>query len=284
VSAPITVAAAAAPFVRDIEEDFARIERIVAAARDRRVALLALPEACLGGYLTSLTDPNVDGPPALDPDGPEIKRLAGLAGDIVVCAGYCERAEPDGGGRPYNSAVCVTGDGVLGRHRKVHQPLGESHSYASGDRFRAFETPIGRIGMMICYDKAFPESARELALDGARIGVCISAWPRSRTNPGATLEQDRWTRRFDLFDRARACENQILWLSANQSGRFASLDFVASAKVVDPGGEVLAGTGTRSGLATARVDVDGVVGSARSAMGHLAARRPFAYPGTRAGG
>jgi predicted amidohydrolase len=282
MTAAITVAAAAAPFVRDLEEDFARIAHILEEARSRGVSLLALPEACVGGYLSSLTGPVEDRPRALDPDGPEIQRLAALAGDMVVCAGYCELGDPASGARPYNSAVCVTGDGVLGRHRKVHQPLGESHSYASGDRFRAFETPVGRIGMMICYDKAFPEAARELALDGARIGVCISAWPRSRTNPGATLEQDRWTRRFDLFDRARACENQILWLSANQSGSFASLDFVASAKVVDPGGDVLAGTGTSAGLAAARIDVDEALASARSAMAHLAARRPFAYPGTRA--
>lgn len=278
MSGPITVAAAAAEFVRDLDEDFARVARIVQAARDRDVALLALPEACLGGYLSSLTGPPEDRPPALHPDGPEIKRLVALAGDMVVCAGYCELGDDSSDGRPYNSAVCVTGDGVLGRHRKVHQPLGEGGSYAAGDGFRAFETPVGRIGMMICYDKAFPEAARELALNGARIGVCLSAWPRSRTNPADTLAEDRWTRRFDLFDRARACENQIVWVSANQSGSFASLDFVASAKVVDPGGDVLASTGTSAGLACASIDVTAAVAAARASMGHLADRRPYAYP------
>ena len=94
--------------------------------------------------------------------------------------------------------------------------------------------------MMICYDKAFPESARALALDGAEIIVCVSAWPGSRTNAPADLAEDRWTRRFDLFDRARALENQVVWVSANQSGTFGSLRFVCSAKVVDPGGDVLA--------------------------------------------
>jgi len=284
MTAGITVAAAAAPFVRDLEEDFARVERIVQAARRRGITLLALPEACLGGYLSSLAGPVEDRPPMLHPEGPEIRRLAALAGHLVVCAGYCEVGDERSSGRPYNSAVCVTGDGVLGRHRKVHQPLGESGSYAAGDGFRAFETPVGRIGMLICYDKAFPEAARELALDGAQIGVCLSAWPRSRSNPGDTLAADRWTRRFDLFDRARACENQIVWVSANQSGTFASLNFVASAKVVDPGGDVLAGTGTSAGLASATIDVTAAVTSARAAMGHLAARRPAAYPVARAAG
>ena len=132
----------------------------------------------------------------------------------MVTAGY---AEADGG-LIYNSAVCVTGDGVLGHHRKVHQPLQEDAHYAAGDRFEAFDTPVGRLGLMICYDKAFPEAARTLALDGAQIIACLSAWPGARTNPDPDLAKDRWKRRFDLFDRARALENQVVWLSANQSG------------------------------------------------------------------
>jgi N-carbamoylputrescine amidase len=178
----------------------------------------------------------------------------------------------------YNSAVCVTGDGVLGNHRKVHQPLSEDASYGAGNSFAAFDTPVGRVGMMICYDKAFPESARMLALDGAEIGVCISAWPGSRTNAAADLAQDRWKRRFDLHDRARALENQIIWVSANQSGTFGSLRFVASAKVVDPGGEVVAGTGVAEGLAVAEFDVAQALDTARRSMGHLRDRRPDVYP------
>ncbi|RZT85882.1 putative amidohydrolase [Pseudonocardia sediminis] len=275
-----TFAAAAAGFVRDLDEDFARIETIVADARSRDVALLALPEAALGGYLSSLHgdnggDPD-DVPPQLDADGPEIKRLASLAGDMVVTAGYCERGD-DGSGLPYNSCVAVTGDGVLGHHRKVHQPLNEHNSYAAGDRFAAFDTPVGRIGMMICYDKAFPEAARALALDGARIGVCMSAWPASRTHRAPVIAEDRWAKRFDLFDRARALENQIVWVSANQAGTFGDMHLVGNAKVVDPGGEVLAATGTDAGLAVASVDVDEAVSSARRFMGHLRDMRPASY-------
>jgi predicted amidohydrolase len=166
---------------------------------------------------------------------------------------------------------------VLGNHRKVHQPLGEDASYSSGDRFHAFDTPVGRLGMMICYDKAFPESARALALDGAQIGVCVSAWPGSRTNAAADLAEDRWKRRFDLFDRARALENQIVWLSSNQAGAFGSLRFVGSAKVVDPGGAVLAGTGVAPGMAIAELDVAESLRIARRAMAHLRDRRPEAY-------
>ncbi|MBW0103804.1 carbon-nitrogen hydrolase family protein [Pseudonocardia sp. KRD291] len=276
-----TFAAAAAGFVRDLDEDFARIESIIADARARDVGLLALPEAALGGYLSSLRAGNGGGPddlpPQLDADGPEIRRLAGLAGDMVVTAGYCERGDPDGGGLPYNSCVAVTGDGVLGHHRKVHQPLDENSAYAAGERFGAFDTPVGRIGMMICYDKAFPEAARAIALDGAQIGVCMSAWPASATNRAPVIAEDRWAKRFDLFDQARALENQIVWVSANQAGTFGDMHLVGNAKVVGPGGDVLAATGTGAGLAVASVDVDDAVTSARRFMGHLRDMRPASY-------
>jgi len=108
--------------------------------------------------------------------------------------------------------------------------------------------------------------------------VCVSAWPGSRTNAPADLADDRWTRRFDLFDRARALENQVVWVSANQSGTFGSLRFVCSAKVVDPGGDVLATTGTAPGLAVADVAVTEALATARRSMAHLRDRRPDAYP------
>jgi len=270
----LTMAAVAAPFDRDLEADYARIAQIVEKARADGVGLLALPEAALGGYLADL-DGGAEGPPALALDGPEIARLAAIAREMVVVAGYCEVA-PDG--TKYNSAVCVSGDGVLGNHRKVHQPLAEDASYGAGDRFAAFDTPVGRIGAMICYDKAFPESARALALDGAEIVVCVSAWPGSRTNAASDLARDRWKRRFDLFDQARALENQVVWLSANQTGTFGSLRFVGSAKIVDPGGEVLADTGVSGGVAVSSLDVGQALENARRAMGHLRDRRPEAYP------
>jgi predicted amidohydrolase len=268
----LRMAAVAANFDRDLEADFARIAGLIEQARSEGVQLLALPEGALGGYLLSL-DGSADPPPAFDREGPEIARLIALAGDLVVTAGYAEAS----GGFIYNSAVCVSGDGVLGHHRKVHQPLHEDAHYAAGDRFEAFDTPVGRLGMMICYDKAFPEAARSLALDGAEVIVCLSAWPGARTNPDPDLAKDRWKRRFDLFDRARALENQVVWLSANQSGMFGSLRFVASAKVVDPGGEILADTGVTEGMAIAELDIAESLDLARRSMGHLRDRRPETY-------
>ena len=101
------------------------------------VRLLALPEACLGGYLTSLDGTAARRPPPLALDGPEIRRLAALAGDMVVTRGLLR----DGRGRPVQQRGLRSGDGVLGNHRKVHQPLAEDACYRRGDRFARLRHP-----------------------------------------------------------------------------------------------------------------------------------------------
>ncbi|UMG93011.1 carbon-nitrogen hydrolase family protein [Nocardioides sp. TF02-7] len=200
--------------------------------------------------------------------------MAELARDMTVAVGFCE----SDGRRRYNSAALVSGDGVHGVYRKVHQPLGESLYYAAGDALRAFDTPAGRVGLLICYDKTFPEAARTLALDGATTIACISAWPASRTATAADLADDRWTHRFNILDQARALENQVVWVAANQTGSFGRLRFVGNAKVVGPGGEVRATTGVGAGLAVARVDVEADLAAARRSMFYLGDRRPDLYP------
>lgn len=276
-----TLAAVCGSFGRDVAENLDQIAAYADRARARGADLLVLPEACLGGYLSVLgrgRDGSHDErpeslPPVVDLDGPELRRVAEIARDLTVVVGFCEA---DGGER-FNSAAVVTGDGVLGVHRKVHQPLGEGMFYAAGEELRAFDTPVGRLGMLICYDKAFPEAARALALDGAQVVACISAWPASRTATAGDLAQDRWTHRFNLFDQARALENQLVWVASNQSGSFGSLRFVGHAKVVGPGGDVLAGTGVGEGMAVATLDVTESLELARRAMFHLRDRRPELY-------
>src|SRR6476469_6099558 len=103
---PLTIATVAANFTRNVEAGLARIEAIVTDARERGATLVVLPDATLGGYLSTfrVTDagdgarvsggPSMDGgddlPPALDPDGPELARVRAVAGPVVVCLGYCE--------------------------------------------------------------------------------------------------------------------------------------------------------------------------------------------------
>jgi len=268
------VAALAAPFDRDVERALARVENHVVRAREQGAGLLVLPESAIGGYLREPGPDEMapDVPAGLSPDGPEIARLIALAGDMVICAGYTELA-PEG---LYASAICVSGDGMLGHQRKVHLPPAERFAYVAGDGFASFDTPVGRLGMLLCYDKLFPEAARALALDGAEIICSMSAWPADRHQPARRIRDDRQTRHFDLCDSARAIENQVFVVSANQTGRWGPLRFLGSAKVVDPEGAVLARTGAREGLAVAAVDL-AAVADARMVIDHLADRRPDTY-------
>ncbi len=277
----IGIAAVAARSAGVIEDDLAAIERLVVGARGRGADLVVLPECALGGYLrdSGVGEGPPDLPPAIDPDGPEIARLVRAAGETVVCLGYTEAGGPHG---PWSTGVCLSGDGVLDRHRKVHLPPAERFAYSAGDGFAAFDTPVGRLGMLLCYDKLFPEAARTLALDGADVIASMAAWPVDRRRPAADVATDRQTRHFDLMDAARAVENQVVWVSANQSGPWGRLRFLGRAKVVDPDGNVLAETLPGAGqTALARIDPVLAVADSRVAIDHLGDRRPAAYGGPR---
>jgi predicted amidohydrolase len=270
----IRIGAVAARFGRDLDFDLRRIATLIEHARRSRISLLVLPDAALGGYLADLRQPDPTAlPPALALDDPHVRKVVALAAEMVVCFGFRE-AEGD---RRYNTALCVHGDGVLGSHRKVHQPAGEAIAYSAGERFSAFDTPVGRIGMLIDYDKTFPESARTLTLDGAELLACLSAWPTSLTNRAPRMAQDRQARLFDLYDQARAAENQVVLVSANQTGVLGELHFLGQAKVVGPGGEILARTWAKAGIATAELDVAAEIAKARRVLRHLDERKPSVY-------
>ena len=279
----LRIGAVAAHFGRDVPRALAKIEGIIEDARGVGVGLLVLPDATLGGYLSDLRRPDPAAlPPGLTEDSPEVQRVVALAGDMVVCLGYTEEAVVDGEPRLFNTALCVTGSGVLGRHRKVHRPAGESLVYDAGEAFTAFDTPVGRLGLLIDYDKTFPEAARSLALDGATTLVCLSAWPASITDRASRLPQDRQSRLFDLYDCARAAENQVVWVSSNQTGVMGGLRFLGQAKVVGPGGDILARTSSKGGLAVAEIDVAVEIARARRVLHHLRERTPSAYRAMRA--
>ncbi|UAK36829.1 carbon-nitrogen hydrolase family protein [Gordonia bronchialis] len=277
-----TIASVAANFTRDLEQNYQTIAEYVARAHDRGVEFLVFPEAAIGGYLSSLgnhgdTVKNTTRslPPAIRLDGPEIARVQSIIGDLVIAIGFCELA--DDGETRYNAAAVLDGTRIYGSYRKVHQPLGENMSYSSGSDYGVFETPVGRVGLQICYDKAFPEAARVMALKGAEIIASLSAWPAARTATAENLQDDRWTYRFNLFDSARALDNQVFWIASNQSGTFGSLRYVGNAKIVDPGGNVLDSTLLGEGMAVADVDIAGTFTAMRGGMFHLRDRRPDAY-------
>lgn len=274
------MAAVAAHFGRDVDRTLAKLPGIIEDARRRGVQLLVLPDATIGGYLLDLHHPVEDGdgfPRAVDLEGPEVDAIIKLAGDMVVCFGVAERTVEGGVDKRFNTAVCVTGDGILGTHRKVHLPLGESEVYEAGDSFGAFDTPVGRIAMLIDFDKTFPESARSVALDGAQVIACLSAWPASVTDRSDRIRNDRQAHLFDLYDCARAAENQVFMVSSNQTGVLGGLRFLGQAKVVDPAGEIIAKTWAKGGLAVAEADIGADITRARRSLDHLHQRAEHAY-------
>lgn len=265
-----TFAAVAGSFGGRGEAGLKRIERAISSARADGASLVVLPECALGGYLRA------DGghAPPIDLDGPELARLRRVAGETVVCVGLTERAPL---GRPYSSAVCLSGEGIHGVQRKVHLPPSECEAFAPGDGFAAFDTPVGRLGMLICYDKVFPEAARTLALDGAETIASLSAWPLCRRDPARRIAADSQTRHFNLLDEARALENQVVWVSSNLTGKIGPLRFLGQAKVVGPDGAVLARTGGRPGAAVAEVSPREAIAAERGWISHLEDRATEAY-------
>jgi predicted amidohydrolase len=271
----ITIAAGAAPFGRDMDRCLGTIASCIADARNAGADVLVLPEAALGGYVETLHG-DAEPPPTLTVDGPELAEVIDLAAEMVVCVGFCLDGED---GIRYNAAACVSGDGLLGLHRKTHLPLDEDRFTTVGDQLAAFDTPVGRLGMLICYDKAFPEAARTLALDGAQLLCTMSAWPCSATNPAPVLTDDRQWRRAELWDRARAAENSFVVASANQTGTFGRLQFLGGARIVGPGGDVIAENDppTEPGLAITTLDLDATLERARRALSPIRDLRPELY-------
>jgi predicted amidohydrolase len=271
------IAAVAGSFGRDIEACVESVEQTIRLARARGATLIVFPETALGGYVYEAGPGEppaaAAAPPALPRHADAFARLARAAGPAVICLGYTEAAP----GGPFSSAICLSGDGILGHHRKVHLPPGERSVFSPGDGFAAFETPVGRLGMLVCYDKVFPEAARALAVDGAEIVACLAAWPVCRLRPARRTRDDRQVHHLNLLDQARAVENQVVWVSANHHGRVGRLRFPGHAKVVDPSGRVLATTGDRSGIALAHIDPRAAVAAVRAELSHLGDRLPGAY-------
>jgi predicted amidohydrolase len=150
------------------------IEKHIRQAIAAKADLIVFPELALTGYFLKDLVPEV----ALSLDSPEIARLKELSRDISIAIGFVEVTSDY---RFYNAALYLE-EGEIGHlHRKVYLPtyglFDEQRYMARGERFRAFDTRFGRMGLLICEDMWHLSSSYILAMDGAATLLCLSSSP-----------------------------------------------------------------------------------------------------------
>jgi predicted amidohydrolase len=163
-------------------------------------------------------------------DGPSVRRLSTLSQELG-CGIVFGMPELDTGlrGHIYNSAVLALPNGKVATYRKCHPanfgPFDEKRYFASGREAPVFQTPWGKVGIIICYDLFFPELTKAMALRGAELVVDISASPVT-------------TRRFfEMVGPARAVEDTIFFGYTNLVGTEGPFEFWGGAYVCGPRGE-----------------------------------------------
>ena len=176
-------------------------------------------------------------------------------------------------GHVFNTTVLVGPDGVLAKYRKVnpwipwevHTSPHDLEGYEE-PLFPVVDTPIGKLGVAICYDWLFPETMRQLAFNGAEILLRVSAY----MDPwGATPPMDWWT----LFNRARAVENTACVVAANQGAAYENyppFSWPGGSMVVDYDGRVLAQADPGPGekVVVAPIDLAGLREARARRRGH----------------
>ena len=167
----ITVAAVQMePIIGSKNDNVRHSLELIEQAASAGAQLLVLPELCNSGYVFETREEAFELAESI-PDGPSCQAWIDAAArhDIYMVAGISERE----GNALYNSSVLIGPEGFIGRFRKAHLWNKENLFFEPGNvGFPVFKTPIGRIGMFICYDGWFPESYRLCALQGADI-ICI---------------------------------------------------------------------------------------------------------------
>ncbi len=212
--------------------------------------LVVLPELAIPGYVS---DRERLEPLAETVEGPSFeawREVAKQSGGVIV-GGFCEW----GPGGIYNAAMAVGPSGLLLHYRKVHPFAAEKLTFLPGDLgFPVAETPVGTLGICVCYDLRFVEVVRLIALRDAEL-ICVpTAWV-------AGYDQQRWDER-GLCPQAhgailQANLSQVFIACASQAGSNGETEFLGSSILADPWGQLVAGplSGTNDEIAVADIDL-----------------------------
>jgi predicted amidohydrolase len=213
----------------DAEGNLAVALELVAKLAKRRCDLILLPELWPSGYSpkTLAGDVAATAEPLDGPRTAALAAAAAAAGSWLAAGSVPERDGED----VYNTALLFGRDGELrAAHRKAHlyAPLGEDLIFAAGQRLTVCPTEdFGVVGLPVCFDGDFPETARALRLAGARVVVQASAYE---------VEAEGW---WDGLYPARALENGQWWVMSNQCGRTPSGALLGGSQVISPLGRLV---------------------------------------------
>ncbi len=238
----------------DKQANLAAAARLVEQAAAAGARLVALPELfnCFGTFdkIVAAAEP-IPGPTSQI-----LGELAAAHRLILVGGSIAERDELTG--KTFNTSLTFGDDGrLLHRYRKMHlaaidlpgrATLSEARWIAAGDELATAATPLGQLGVAICYDLRFPELFRRLSTDGAQIIALPSAFTHA-------TGRDHW----EVLLRARAIENQVYVVSPNQSGEQPGVPrSFGHSMMIDPWGDVLARADAADGekIVFATIDLD----------------------------
>jgi predicted amidohydrolase len=234
------------------------VDRFVGAARSAAGSdLIVTPELVTTGYdLTMLAERGAELAEPLG--GPTVTVTRELAAELsaTIVFGLLEHNR----GGLFDAAAVVTPDGEVHAFRKTHLYPAEVDLFTAGDRLVTVDTPVARLGPLICFEHAFPELATALALADAQILVLPSAVPRG------------YEYLLELRTRARAQDNQVFAIGCNLTGG----TFCGRSLIVDPRGEVVTAAGEGEEVLRARIDL-AAIGAEREREPALRTRRPALY-------
>ena len=208
--------------------------------------------------------------------GPVWNELSRLAKGYGVCLAAGSVPERDEEGRVYNTAYVFDRAGrQIGKHRKIHmfdiqveggQHFKESDTLTPGDKCTVFDTEFGKMGLCICFDFRFPELARKMALDGAKL-ILVPAAFNMTTGP------THW----ELMFRSRAVDNQC-FVAGTSCARDREAAYVAwgHSLLVSPWGDVIEEMDEREGVMLHDIDLS-YADQVRKELPLLSARREEVY-------
>jgi len=194
----------------------------------KQANLLVFPELSLTGYVCKDLSYELAEPIP----GPSVHQIEKEAkkNNIHIIFGMMEK-NTKAGAILHNTAVLIGPKGYIGKYQKTHLPthsvFEEKRYFRPGYTTPVFETEIGVVGMIICYDIYFPEITRLLRLQGAQLIVCISASPSVRKGF------------FEVLTAARAMENTVFLAFANLVGIEDGLQFWGGSRIIAPSGSII---------------------------------------------